>query len=135
MVKPLQKHESQNFVDDRHVSTVSCTVSTASCIDTCRFQPAKQIEDASSSAKMFKEICSHFGQVISEGSNYVCTGCTQTFFRQSVLNLANLKRNELKTRQFLSDIKSMDCLEWICKTSWKSIKVGKMPKNVYFKWP
>lgn len=67
-----------------------------------------------------------FHKLVSKGPDYVCSFCTQTFFKHSVRNSETLS-DDIK-RQFLSNFLSIDGYEWVCLACWKSLKKGKTPK-------
>ena len=100
----LSKHKSINFIDDRHCSTELSSSST--------------------------EISNFFNSVIACGPNFVCSCCTQTFFRHSVHVVTSLRETEtyLSASQFLTGFISVEEKEWICINCLSAIKKGRMPK-------
>ncbi|XP_060603886.1 uncharacterized protein LOC132756767 [Ruditapes philippinarum] len=83
------------------------------------------IDDISISSEENKVI-RKFHKLVSVGPDFVCSSCTQTFFKHSV-RTANTLPNEVR-RKFLSNIKSVDSEEWICLNCWTSLKKEKTPK-------
>lgn len=70
-----------------------------------------------------------FHQLISAGPDYVCTCCTQTFFKHSVRNVAKLKgKRQVATTKYLTNYRSFDDNEWICVNCLNSICKGNIPK-------
>lgn len=68
-------------------------------------------------------------QLISVGPDCVCTCCTQTFFRHSVRNVANLKeKRQVATMKYLTNYRNYDDNEWICVSCLNSICKGNTPK-------
>lgn len=67
---------------------------------------------------------SDFHRLVSFGPDYVCSCCTQTFFRHNVRKTDNMS---LEARKFCNDIWSVDGCEWVCLTCWKAMKKGKVP--------
>lgn len=69
-----------------------------------------------------------FQSKIADGPMYVCTCCTQTFFRHSVCitSLVRFKHQHLMN-VCLSNIKSVNNNDWICKRCLLAVKQGKIP--------
>lgn len=67
-------------------------------------------------------------QPIADGPMYVCTCCTQTFFRHSVCMTSLVRfKHQYLMNVCLSNIKSVNNNEWICKTCLLAVQQGKIP--------
>ena len=77
-----------------------------------------------------------FHEEISVGPIYICSCCTQTWFKQSVSEAKHIKSKI--SQKYLTGILSFDEKEWLCVTCKNSMSVGKVPKLAVFngmKWP
>lgn len=69
-----------------------------------------------------------FQSRIKDGLMYVCCSCMQTFFRHSVCIVDNVKiKNQHLASVCLTDLKSMDNKEWVCKTCLLAVQQDKIP--------
>merc|ERR1711994_231567 len=68
------------------------------------------------------------GNEISQGNDYVCTVCHQTWFRKSVSNTNNITgiSSEMIEKCYAGK-KSYNDQEWICSTCKSNLKDGKIP--------
>lgn len=91
-------------------------------------QPTNSTESQTQSLQDIDCIYKTFQSKIADGPLYVCTCCTQTFFRHSVsmTSLVRFKHQHLMN-VCLSNIKSVNNNEWICKTCLLAIQQGKIP--------
>ena len=67
-----------------------------------------------------------FKNHVSTGPVYVCSCCTQSWFRKNVQKAETLYSFPLG-QQCLQALKSKDDIEWVCVTCTRSIKNGKVP--------
>lgn len=69
-----------------------------------------------------------FQSKIADGPMYVSTCCTQTFFRHSVCMTSLVRfKHQYLMNVCLSNIKSVNNNEWICKTCLLAVQQGKIP--------
>ena len=79
----------------------------------------------------FSEAVGKFNAAICSGPSYVCSSCHQTWFKQSVRDIASLNKIKLNMQLFkecLTGYISVANCEWICNTCLSSIKQGRIPK-------
>ncbi|XP_061196745.1 uncharacterized protein LOC133205019 [Saccostrea echinata] len=67
-----------------------------------------------------------FKKIISIGPVYVCSCCTQTWFREGVQKAESLYVSAL-AQQCLLGLRCEQGVEWLCHTCYRSIKMGKIP--------
>ncbi|XP_060554156.1 uncharacterized protein LOC132715189, partial [Ruditapes philippinarum] len=80
-------------------------------------------------ADMNSDLLSSFDALISYGPDYVCTCCTQTFFRhfmRKIEQIPDIKKTLIA--KFCTQYRSFDNFEWICKTCLEWASKGKTPK-------
>jgi hypothetical protein len=53
---------------------------------------------------------------IMKGPSYVCTCCHQTWFRDYVENVKNIRASNVQIERHSTNVKSVDDVEWICLT-------------------
>ena len=114
-VSGLPDHETGNLL-------LANQIQTDNIIQVLHTSEASQEQ----STKIYK----NFQSKIKDGPMYVCTSCTQTFFRHSVNMTENITIKEIgasTARSCFTDTKSVNSKEWICKTCLKSIQQGKVP--------
>ena len=80
----------------------------------------------------FSEAVDKFNEAICRSASYVCSSCHQTWFKQSVKDVASLGKilslnSQLLNKCLTKYISVADC-EWICNTCLSNIKQGKIPK-------
>ena len=79
----------------------------------------------------FSEAVNKFNEAICSGPSYVCSSCHQTWFKQSVKDVASLNKiilNMQLVKECLTGHISVANCEWICNTCLSNIKQGKIPK-------
>ena len=79
----------------------------------------------------FSESVDKFNEAICSGPSYICSSCHQTWFKQSVKEVASLNKTNLDTQLLngcLTGYISVSYCEWICNTCLSNIKQGKIPK-------
>ena len=72
-----------------------------------------------------------FNASISESCSYVCSCCHQLWFKQSVRSISsleNLSLNKTLLNRYLTDILSVENIQWICTTCLFNIRKGKVLK-------
>lgn len=67
-----------------------------------------------------------FHQKVSKGPMFVCSCCTQTWFRDGVLKAEQLRKPNLGST-CLTGFKTVNDTEWICHTCHINLKAGKIP--------
>lgn len=133
MQKLLEGQSLSIHVDDRNADT--CDKVIQDHID-------EGLIEAESDSPSCNDICSNeingfqneslvsfFENLVSAGPDYVCSICTQTFFRHYMKNVSNLfASSKSSVSTYLTKLKSVDNCEWICKHCLESARVGKVPK-------
>lgn len=71
-------------------------------------------------------VITRFKDMVSTGPVYICSCCTQTWFRQNVQKADTLHTLPLG-QQCLQGLISEGNIEWVCSTCCRSIKNGKVP--------
>lgn len=74
------------------------------------------------------QIVNKFSHSVSEGPIYVCTSCSQTWFKETVLRVSSVKCSSRLFEKCSSNIKSVHNLEWICLACKKYLELGKIPE-------
>lgn len=75
------------------------------------------------------QIVSKFHKLVSVGPDYVCSCCTQTFFKHYVRNVSALPQHKQSLlKKFLTGIQSVDNTEWVCTGCFLAVQKGKIPK-------
>ncbi|XP_062602755.1 E3 ubiquitin-protein ligase BRE1A-like [Saccostrea cucullata] len=80
----------------------------------------------------------NFHEQIKHGPIFVCSCCQQTWFKESVSKVENIKLNDECKSKFLTSTVSVENVEWICNTCCSSIRQKKIPKLSVFNgmmWP
>ncbi|XP_062569080.1 uncharacterized protein LOC134231172 [Saccostrea cucullata] len=70
----------------------------------------------------------NFHEQIRHGPIFVCSCCQQTWFKESVSKVENLKLDDECKSKFLTSTVSVENMEWICNTCSSSIRENKIPK-------
>ena len=73
------------------------------------------------------ECIKKFEEKTAKGPSYVCTCCHQTWFRDNVQNLKNVKISD-SVKTYTTNFKSVDEVEWICQTCLEALKRKKIPR-------
>ena len=66
---------------------------------------------------------------MAHGPSYICSCCTQTWFREGVQAASSLSLSSNLVQSCLLGLKSVDSVEWICTTCYRNIKSGKVPAS------
>ena len=75
-----------------------------------------------------EEIVTNFHKTVSSGPVYVCSSCSQTWFREGVSQASSVKcKNDLK-KKCLTGLRSFNNIEWLCRTCKKYLDGGKIPQ-------
>ena len=96
------------------------------------FQPLTQTPEANVKQKCtqsepLQSLISKFHDIVSQGPLYICTCCDQLWYRHSVVPAATLKENNPDVQKRLLNRKSVDNIEWLCRTCNKHLKNNKVP--------
>jgi len=70
---------------------------------------------------------SKFHDMAAEGPVYICFCCDQLWYRQSVLNTEKLKDLNPVIHGYLEKKKTIDNVEWVCKTCHSHLVKNKIP--------
>ena len=70
----------------------------------------------------------NFHEQIKHGPIFVCTCFQQTWFKESVSKVENMKLDDECKSKFLTSTVSVENVEWICNTCCSSIRQKKIPK-------
>ncbi len=76
------------------------------------------------------KIIKTFHDLIQEGPEYICTCCDQLWYRSSVLECKQDAYNEfidIPSDLFISNVRSIDNKEWICRACHNNLKQHKVP--------
>ena len=69
-----------------------------------------------------------FERLVSVGPDYVCSCCTQTFFRHFMKNVKDIPETyKSYTCRFLTKYISVGNIEWICRSCLNATRQGKIP--------
>ena len=74
-----------------------------------------------------QSLISQFHDVVSQGPLYICTCCDQLWYKHSVIPATTLKENNPDVQKRLLNRKSVNNVEWLCKTCNKHLKKNKVP--------
>ena len=74
-----------------------------------------------------QSLISQFHDVVSQGPLYICTCCDQLWYKHSVIPVTTLKENIPDVQKRLLNRKSVNNVEWLCKTCNKHLKNNKVP--------
>ena len=75
-----------------------------------------------------QSLISQFHDVVSQGPLYICTCCDQLWYKHSVIPVTTLKENNPDVqKRLLNNRKSVNNVEWLCKTCNKHLKNNKVP--------
>ena len=91
----------------------------------------QQMRNACKLGRSVFESIEKFNASISQSCSYVCSCCHQLWFKQSVRSISsleNLPLNKTLLRRCLTDVLSVDNIQWICTTCLFNIRKGKIPK-------
>jgi poly-D-alanine transfer protein DltD len=73
-----------------------------------------------------QSLLSKFNDIVSQGPLYICTGCEQLWYKHSVITVTTLKENNPDVQKRLLNRKSVNNMEWLCKTCNKHLKNNKV---------
>ena len=78
----------------------------------------------------FGEAVDKFNEAIRDSCSYVCSICTQTWFKHSVRILSSVSKNldPSLLKQCVTGYKSLGNEEWICNTCINSLRQGNVPR-------
>ena len=74
-----------------------------------------------------QSLISQIHDVVSQGPLYICTCCDQLWYKHSVIPVTTLKENNPDVQKRLLNRKSVNNVEWLCKTCNKHLKNNKVP--------
>ena len=95
-----------------------------------RSQSTENLEnDATTKDTNVSDIIDNFHEAIKEGPEFVCTCCDQLWYRSSVLECKadSYKFEHFEDKPstlFLTDTRSIENKEWICRTCHNDLKKG-----------
>ena len=67
-----------------------------------------------------------FKRLVSSGPLFICTCCTQTWFKDGVKRADTFPKSELVKKCFLG-LLSVNEIEWVCHTCQRHLRLGKIP--------
>jgi hypothetical protein len=73
-----------------------------------------------------QSLISKFNDIVSQGPLYICTCCDQLWYKHSVITVTTLKENNPDVQKRLLNRKSVNNMEWLCKTCNKHLKNNKV---------
>ncbi|XP_060571280.1 uncharacterized protein LOC132729522 [Ruditapes philippinarum] len=110
----LSKRPLIGFVDDRNIN---CIPENRSC------------SENTVASELLDSVISQFDKLVCTGPNYVCSCCTQTFFKHYMKNVENLSdANKSSLNRYLTQRKSVGNKEWVCQLCFDHARNGKVPK-------
>jgi hypothetical protein len=74
-----------------------------------------------------QSLISKFHDIVSQGPLYICTCCDQLWYKHSVVPAASLKESNPDAQKRLLNRKSLNNVEWLCRTCNKHLKKNKVP--------
>ncbi|CAB4028418.1 Hypothetical predicted protein, partial [Paramuricea clavata] len=83
--------------------------------------------EPSPESKEKKSLISKFHDIVSQGPLYICTCCDQLWYKHSVIPAASLKESNPDAQKRLLNRKSLNNVEWLCRTCNKHLKNNKVP--------
>lgn len=75
----------------------------------------------------------NFKNIVANGPSYICSCCTQTWFREGVLKTESLQ-SSLFAKSYLLNLKSAENSEWVCLTCYRYLKSGENTSMLSSKW-
>ncbi|XP_063420756.1 uncharacterized protein LOC134705970 [Mytilus trossulus] len=74
------------------------------------------------------DIVKKFSLSVLEGPLYVCSSCSQTWFKEGVVRMSTVKSSFKLLEKCKSGIKSVNNIEWVCLTCKRHLMSGKIPE-------
>jgi hypothetical protein len=103
-------------------STVSIQAKQKKRLYTMEYRKQKRCE-----FEPLQSLISKFHDLVSQGPLYICTCCDQLWYKHSVIPAITLKENNPDVQKRLLNRKSVNNVEWLCKTCNKYLKNNKVP--------
>ncbi len=103
-------------------STVSIQAKQKKRLYTKEYRKQKRCE-----FEPLQSLISKFHDLVSQGPLYICTCCDQLWYKHSVIPAMTLKENNPDVQKRLLNRKSVNNVEWLCKTCNKYLKNNKVP--------
>ena len=103
-------------------STVSIQAKQKKRLYTMEYRKQKRCE-----FEPLQSLISKFHDLVSQGPLYICTCCDQLWYKHSVIPAMTLKENNPDVQKRLLNRKSVNKVEWLCKTFNKYLKNNKVP--------
>lgn len=69
-----------------------------------------------------------FNLAVHDGPLYICTSCSQTWFKEGVVRFNSVKMSTRLKDKCIQGIKSVQNVEWLCLTCKKHLISGKIPE-------
>ena len=103
-------------------STLSIEAKQKKRLQTKEYRKQKRCE-----IEPLQSLISQFHDVVSQGPLYICTCCDQLWYKHSVIPVTTLKEINPDVQKRLLNRKSVNNVEWLCKTCNKHLKNNKVP--------
>lgn len=117
----------ENYVDSLNLPEVEEISSNSDCQIENDVSSCSNVTPLREGLEQTEEIAvMNFKQLVKEGPLFVCSCCTQTWFRDGVSKAQFLYTLDI-AHKCLQGIKSAKDTEWICHTCKKYLKLGKIP--------
>lgn len=81
----------------------------------------------SASANDITQLIRNFHNSVSTGPLYVCTSCEQLWYKHSVCPADRIRMFKPDIAKYLQNVRSIDNVEWLCKTCSKHLRKGNIP--------
>lgn len=78
------------------------------------------------------KVVQNFQKKVCHGPCYICSCCTQTWFRENVHKATSLIGSSDLLQNCLLGIKSVENTEWVCNTCYRNLKSQKIPSCSVF---
>ncbi len=79
------------------------------------------------SQPQLQNLISKFHDIVSNGPLYICSCCDQLWYKHSVSHALSLRNHNPGVGKYLLDKKSVDNLEWLCKSCHNYLTKNKVP--------
>jgi len=91
------------------------------------YQKKHRASKTSTNEKDIEFTISKFHELTAQGPLYICTCCHQLWYKNGVLSAKNLRQSNSNMSKFLCNKRSVDNVEWLCKTCHRHLISNKIP--------
>ncbi|CAC5420341.1 unnamed protein product [Mytilus coruscus] len=116
----ITKHKDQvttkiDRLNKKRKQTLSCHTVASKC---------RKLDDVALTNNLVKK----FSLSVLEGPLYVCSSCSQTWFKEGVVRMSTVKSRFELLEKCTSGIKSVNNIEWVCLTCKRYLESQKIPE-------